>query len=697
MPPEITDELSNQDLSNSDSLSCPFDFNTNYNSDYHSNYPTLEEINAAQPLQDRIKVIGADIDRHRRHVTEIDSDRTDLSNIHYESKLVAVIGDMGRGKTTGLAINHSDDNVVFITPRVLLTLLGADTWTKWGAPMEDYKALQEAPGGTANLRVASRLAQCTPSITKMMDPETLAYPAFDINTFDEAKQQLRMLKDRAILGKDASVGVLDAFRELGRNAARIYLMDDHLCEQTLSIYEELFGIKAHVVINTRPYDRGDLIMLPSPRYAMQRVLEQVARVQDEQDVIAVHVTNLDIGEQLKTKAERMGFKVAFISARCTDNQGNYVDFQIKRLIDSLPDENNELLYEYDLIIYTSTMGTGVSCMNPIRAVAAIVDSRDVISDDIHQAINRFRNRQQTFVYVPRDRGIQADGTLNEEAKPLVTDVDTIIQRCLAGGDNYLQNYAKIPITRDANGKRNYQAELFFDLKVYATVVALENQQRNRQRSCFLEHTWGYSSIRFERDWDSDIELYKEFSDLRDYQQEKVKQLFLGNMVNDDDFREEIKHVIVRIKDAEQQLAEEGIGHNLILRLAEETRWGHEHYTLANTVGKSRLTGADYDILTKRGGLKRVFNLVDLLFEEMKDLAERDVWESRVENLVPVKDRKRRARKISVARPLLYQLYDSKIEPDREIPIEIHDFDEIAHNWLVAYSGELGKLYPEMAI
>ncbi|MEO1439380.1 MAG: hypothetical protein AAFV33_03200, partial [Chloroflexota bacterium] len=150
-------------------------------------------------------------------------------------------------------------------------------------------------------------------------------------------------------------------------------------------------------------------------------------------------------------------------------------------------------------------------------------------------------------------------------------------------------------------------------------------------------------------------------------------------------------------DAEQQLAEEGIGHNLILRLAEETRWGHEHYTLANTVGKSRLTGADYDILTKRGGLKRVFNLVDLLFEEMKDLAERDVWESRVENLVPVKDRKRRARKISVARPLLYQLYDSKIEPDREIPIEIHDFDEIAHNWLVAYSGELGKLYPEMAI
>lgn len=596
------------------------------------------------PVNDTQEPISQPVQRKSgRVVIEYESEWFDYDQVPDNGNVNLIIGEPGDGKTHGAALKHADDKVTAIAPLKTLTSAQADKFSQLGRPMESYEDVDD----NERLQMLDRKS-CTPNSEWRLGDKREG-----VLFRDEFKQEIRNLRSTELYPGNQGPQQLQRMKAGLNQYDTVYLADADTDELTAQIVEGLLVDRGvNVVINKRRRNRGPLTIVNSRARAIQKI-EDLAREKRGPVHVSVYRERAAMAD-IVAPLRRKGFRVMVVSAHTYET-----DPEVRGFVKALQGDEDMSLYDYDVIVTTTAMKSGVSCMKEIRAVVLIADGYELTADDLHQMINRFRIREETYAYVMH----------NSDRKPNFEEDPEVITA---------QRIARAEQTNDALLRYDHtQGRLVCtdEQKEFERVIALleadENKSRNNLRAHFLEKAQGsYSQIRWDMEEVPDSIKEAQKVAHRDFEEREKRAVVSETPISP----EEYDHIISQARQ-ERVAAPLNVSHQFM------------NWVVANACGEERATERTYDVFKSQSKRKRLSTYNDVVFVHREEILASD---SRDADFA-LHTRKHRWAIAAKLRHLCKQLFGI-YRPAPGIEISIEDMKRISGEWRESHLEDIYNIF-----
>jgi hypothetical protein len=286
--------------------------------------------------------------------------------------------------------------------------------------------------------------------------------AFDVIIIDEVEQVLQHCIGDTL--KESRAAALSLFRILLKDADKIYCFDADLSFVSINFMKTLLGAKnVTVVENVWKLKDRTIQMYPSKIDIIRKTEEALAR--GEKVALATNSKKEadKAEEQMRTRFPEI--KILSIT------QENSDDPDVQQFVQNI----NSRVQEVDLLIYSPSLGTGVSIDVEHFDFVHLIGVKDVTTHfDLDQMANRVRRIKSGMVRA-------FVGHLFPEEDPREGDVNRLKQLCIAnahetGIDLILQDDRTMGVAK--------YDQWYVDL--WADINALRNQSMNNLDVCFVK-------------------------------------------------------------------------------------------------------------------------------------------------------------------------------------------------------------------
>jgi hypothetical protein len=291
-----------------------------------------------------------------------------------------VKSDIGTGKTELIKrlSAHAQGRVLVITHRRALS--------KNLSERLDFENYQSYAGKTAKyIRQLDKLVISLNSLWKLANNGAVL-PHYDMVFIDEVEQVLDHFDSNTFRGNEAKKAYL-VLRQLMTETHHCFGFDAHLGERSQAFFK-CFIPDLLTVENTYTHDRGQLLIFQEKDALINQAL---TLIQADEGLVVVPISSkakaAALAQLVKDTAPTK--RVMVISSE------NSYDADIQDFIKNI----NQRLSDYDVLIYTPSLGTGVDITVPVRAVCGQFDGRHLSALEYLQMLGRCRHTQHTCVYV----------------------------------------------------------------------------------------------------------------------------------------------------------------------------------------------------------------------------------------------------------------------------------------------------------
>ncbi len=467
----------------------------------------------------------------------------DLNKCLQETSTLLIKSPTGTGKTEAIlqpVSTQPDARILVITHR---KTLAASLTTRLNQGLDkrgiDYQ-FENYDGFVApQLRQIPRLVICVNSLHKLVKAG-VRLPAFDLVIMDEVEQQLTHLTGETFSGAEA-ITTYNILRHIIRRAGHVIAMDAYVDETS---YKWLCSLRGeHEVtqlVNTYRQNKGQLhiwsdfsqiihqanqmlssssqpIVLAVSSVKLAKILYSYYSgdmIVNQKDLESI---NLEEGEAVSTVLENSFFegcglgkdKVSVVHGE------NSQTSDIQALVNNI----NERLPHLRVLIYTSSMGTGVDIQTPVHAVFGLFSPETITADEMHQMMARCRHAQAYHVCIQshsrnRETSVKA---LYEREMHNISDTGKLFN-----------NRSSVSWIIDSNGVSQLSAEQLRYLRLWCNITARINSSLNDLWGEFIKLAFEEFDLIDCRDPHAeDRAIEREISNLRHVHQVIDKQMILN--------------------------------------------------------------------------------------------------------------------------------------------------------------------------
>ena len=288
---------------------------------------------------------------------------------------------------------------------------------------------------------------------------------------------------------------------------------------------------------------------------------------------------------------------------------------------------------YRVLIYTSSLGTGIDIQTPVSAVYGVFLNQSIDTNEQFQGLERCRNADKFYIYTQ-----EREGNRETDAKKLIRDVIA----------NNADNARAFQITRefDENGYYQPDAHSMHFLRLWANIEARRNVLLNNPRTAFILKAKRSYEVQF---------IPRESPDKDKTMTEAGKEVKDGETT-----------LMLTAPPIDQKTYKAAERSNM---LGDVIRLGHERWKVEDFYGRDindLLPSPEYTLLKEweSGGAARLNNFIDL-FRPESDLVNRDIEETELN--IPHFKRCLSSSKISIIKELLKPIFGSGLFHFEAIP------------------------------
>lgn len=292
-----------------------------------------------------------------------------------------------------------------------------------------------------------RYVSAAPRIATTVDSlGSQAGRTFDLLVIDEIEQVTQHMAAAGTL-KERATDTYEVLKSLLKTAKRVIVADATLTDAGSKLLEALRG-DVHKVENTYRPDKPDVTVYASKNEA---IAEALAQVKADAGAVLIPCASRSIARRIHK----------LLKSRYPDKRGRIVTSRNSDTNDTkhFVSHINEALPEYDWLVYTSSMGTGVDITAPVAAVVGIF-GQPLAPADALQMMNRARNAAARFASVPY--GTEADvSEPGEIFESLIDAAEASARHGAALPDGSTRGLARLYASGEAERRRQQRAFLSY--------------------------------------------------------------------------------------------------------------------------------------------------------------------------------------------------------------------------------------------
>jgi hypothetical protein len=489
----------------------------------------------------------------------------------------------------------------------------------------DSKAMRSAG---VSLRDAPQLVISFDSLWKIAVVKE-ALPKYDIVVVDEINQFMPHLAGGTMKGSEPE-RAYKVLRQVVKEARLFVGLDAHLTDTPVEFVRQLRAggpQSVGVIVNDYVVQRGKLTIHANISQVIRRAIELI---DEEAGPVVIPVGTKNLAKRLyRMMGERYG-KDAVRVIHGHNSESRESQQFIARINAELP--------KLRVLIYSSSLGTGIDITSPVRGVCALFPTRPHTPADYHQMIMRCRQADERHVWVQR-----ADGSTETKWEEIYRLYEGAAMA--TAGLCEFDDYGVLAVTSIHKAM----------LKLLAKLQAERNEQSNDPLSYFvaLAKHEGYEI---------------DFSDAAEDDSIKADLSDAGRKVKAEE--KEGRRRAKSISHDEYQVYQQAGN------VTDEIRYGHDRYKIEDVVGLEWTDQLDDDLESsqKREALRRFADL-ETPAEELKakDRAEASTPEGW--GGVLLMKRKHFTMQAELINEALRLVYRDGLDDGCKIPLRAEDIEE----------------------
>lgn len=330
--------------------------------------------------------IQADVTVNLRYVSDIDRGQLPASGG------LVVRSPIGTGKTELITLLQSDMAARLGCQPKVLAVSPYEALSKNMAQRLDYESYKDHKAEF--LRIAPQLGICLNSVYKLLSPKD-GLPKYDLLVIDESEHVLGALAGGTFKPGEA-VKAKETLEHLVKHAGLVVCLDAYASPVTVNWLKSIRSDVVTVVNEYTPPDKKPLTMYPTSE---QAIAEADRLIDENNGPVLIASGSRENSKALALRYEAMLGQDAVMLV----NQHTSGEKGVQQFLSSI----NTDLPKIRVLIYTSSMGTGVDITAPVRGVVGVFNNQPLDAEAILQMVGRARHAQEVHIYVRQAEGRQS--------------------------------------------------------------------------------------------------------------------------------------------------------------------------------------------------------------------------------------------------------------------------------------------------